>query len=170
MFVFAGLFVEIGKNMNAFIPALHMSDVPLKNPEKKFSIGDRLKCRVLRVDPEKKKIHLTAKNILVSEEYPVVSTFDQNHVGKVTEGVVVSLSTEGTIIMGRTHEAITTTLICQYNVVLQESFSNYTEKFEDGCPRGTSVPKVPSSTPKSYFSSAKVSSVKSWMSTVATQK
>ena len=105
MLAVAGLFVEIGKNMNAFIPALHMSDVPLKNPEKKFSIGDRLKCRVLRVDPEKKKIHLTAKNILVSEEYPVVSTFDQDHVGKVTEGVVVSLSTEGSnIIMGRTKQ------------------------------------------------------------------
>ena len=167
MFAVAGLFVEIGKNMNAFIPALHMSDVPLKNPEKKFSIGDRLKCRVLRVDPEKKKIHLTAKNILVSEEYPVVSTFDQDHVGKVTEGVVVSLSTEGSNICYGTHEA---TLICQYNVMLQESFSNYTVKFEDGCPRGTSAPKVPSSTPKSYFLSAKVSSVKSWMSTVATQK
>ena len=84
--------------MIAFIPAMHMSDVPLKNPEKKFKVGDKVKCRVLRVDPEKRKVHLTAKNILVSEDYPIVSNYDQQHVGKVTEGVVVSLSTEGILL------------------------------------------------------------------------
>ena len=96
--IFTGLFVEIGKNMTAFIPAMHMSDVPLKNPEKKFKVGDKVKCRVLRVDPEKRKVHLTAKNILVNEDYPIVSNYDQQNVGKVTEGVVVSLSTEGILL------------------------------------------------------------------------
>ena len=90
--------MEIGKNMTAFIPAMHMSDVPLKNPEKKFKVGDKVKCRVLRVDPEKRKVHLTAKNILVNEDYPIVSNYDQQNVGKVTEGVVVSLSTEGILL------------------------------------------------------------------------
>ena len=84
--------------MTAFIPAMHMSDVPLKNPEKKFKVGDKVKCRVLRVDPEKRKVHLTAKNILVNEDYPIVSNYDQQNVGKVTEGVVVSLSTEGILL------------------------------------------------------------------------
>jgi len=93
-----GLLVEMGKNMEAFVPALHMSDVPLKNPEKKFTVGDRIKCRVLRVDPTKRKVHLTAKSILVNEEFPVVSTYDPDDVGKVTEGVVVSLSTEGILL------------------------------------------------------------------------
>ena len=94
-----GIFLDIGKDLSdAFIPALHMSDVPLKHPEKKFLIGDKLKCRVLRVEPEKKKLFLTAKNILVNEEYPIVYQYDQENVGRVTEGVVVSVSTEGLLL------------------------------------------------------------------------
>ena len=94
-----GIFLDIGKDLSdAFIPALHMSDVPLKHPEKKFLIGDKLKCRVLRVEPEKKKLFLTAKNILVNEEYPIISVYDQGNVGKITEGVVVSVSTEGLLL------------------------------------------------------------------------
>ena len=94
-----GMFLDIGRDLSdAFIPALHMSDVPLKHPEKKFSIGDKLKCRVLRVEPEKKKLFLTAKNILVNEEYPIIHQYDELNVGKVTEGVVVSVSTEGLLL------------------------------------------------------------------------
>ena len=94
-----GIFLDIGIDLpDAFIPALHMSDVPLKNPEKKFSIGDKLKCRVLRVEPEKKKLFLTAKNILVNEEYPIIHQYDVQNIGKVTEGVVVSVSTEGLLL------------------------------------------------------------------------
>ena len=94
-----GIFLDIGKDLSdAFIPALHMSDVPLKHPEKKFLIGDKLKCRVLRVEADKKKLFLTAKNILVNEEYPIISQYDQENVGKITEGVVVSVSTEGLLL------------------------------------------------------------------------
>ena len=50
------------------------------------------------MDPAKRKIHLTAKGILVNESYPVVSTYDPEDVGKVTEGVVVSMSTEGILL------------------------------------------------------------------------
>ncbi len=87
------------KHVEAFIPHLYLTDVPMAHPEKKFSVGDKLACKVLLVDPSKRKIHLTSKPILVKkDDYDIVDSFDQSHVGKVTEGVVVKLSGQGLLL------------------------------------------------------------------------
>ena len=93
-----GALVVVGKNMTGFVPAMHLSDVPLKNPEKKYPVGSKLKCRVLRADPEKRKLHLTAKSILVNEDYPIVADYDPSHVGTVTEGTVCIVKPSGLIL------------------------------------------------------------------------
>ncbi len=93
-----GVVVEVAKNLDGFIPFLHLSDVPLKHPERKFSVGDKLKCRVLKVDPSKRRLHLTSKKLLVEQDYPIVDDFDSHHIGKVTEGVVVQATHEGVLL------------------------------------------------------------------------
>ena len=93
-----GVLVEVGKNMTGFIPAMHLSDVPLKNPEKKYPVGSKLKCRVLKAEPEKRRLHLTAKSILVNEEYPIVADYDPSHVGTVTEGTVSIVKSQGLLL------------------------------------------------------------------------
>ena len=93
-----GVIVEVGRNLDGFIPYLHLSDVPLKNPTKKFSIGDRLKCRVLKLDPKKKKLHLTNKKLLVEHDYQIVDDFEDKFIGKITEGVVVQTTNEGVLL------------------------------------------------------------------------
>ena len=93
-----GALVEVGKNMTGFIPAMHLSDVPLKNPEKKYPVGSKLKCRVLKAEPEKRRLHLTAKSILVNEEYPIVADYDPSHVGEVTEGTVSIVKSQGLLL------------------------------------------------------------------------
>ncbi len=97
-FVPKGLVVEVGKNRDAFIPLLHLSDVPLKNLEKKIPPGTKLTCRVLRVKNETKKLHLTNKSILVKEDYPVISDYDIGNEGVQTEGVVVSVKSNGLLL------------------------------------------------------------------------
>ncbi len=97
-FVNGGLLVEIAKNREAFIPMLHLSDVSLKNPEKKFPPGKKINCRVLRVDNDRRRLHLTHKTILVNEDYPVVSEYDPAQVGVQTEGVVVKIASEGLLL------------------------------------------------------------------------
>lgn len=93
-----GVLVEVGKGIEGFIPLLHLTDVVLKNPEKKYPVGSKLTCRVLRTDPSKRKLHLTHKSILVKENYEVVSEFDPQTIGVVTEGTVVSVSSEGLLL------------------------------------------------------------------------
>ena len=41
-----GAKVRLINGLHAFIQAIHLTEVPLKNPAKKLSVGDKLKCRV----------------------------------------------------------------------------------------------------------------------------
>jgi rRNA biogenesis protein RRP5 len=97
-YVQTGAVVEVAKNMDGFIPMLHLSDVPLKNPEKKFPPDSKLHCRVLKMNSAKRQLHLTAKSILVKEDYPIVSTYDPANVGVVTEGTVITINSSGLIL------------------------------------------------------------------------
>ena len=38
--------MKVTNQMRGFIPTIHLADVPLPHPEKKFKDGDKLKCRV----------------------------------------------------------------------------------------------------------------------------
>jgi hypothetical protein len=44
-----------------------------------------LECRVLRINLERKRLHLTSKPILVKEEFTVVDSYESAKVGTVTE-------------------------------------------------------------------------------------
>jgi rRNA biogenesis protein RRP5 len=41
-----GLSVQVANHISGFIPSMHLADIPLKHPEKRFSEDDVLKCRV----------------------------------------------------------------------------------------------------------------------------
>lgn len=51
----------------AFVPKLHISDIKLMYPERKFKIGSKIKARVLNVD-DRGHIFVTVKKSLVNEE------------------------------------------------------------------------------------------------------
>ena len=97
-FVPNGLLVDVGPQLVGCIPNLYLTDVPLKHPERKFLPGDKLKCRVLRLNPEKKQLHLTSKPLLVNEEFDLVGSMEEAVVGTVTEGVVVKISHDGLLL------------------------------------------------------------------------
>ena len=61
-------------------------------------MGDKLKCRVLKVDPSKRRLHLTHKKLLVEHEYEIVDDFDSKFIGTITEGVVVQTNNEGVLL------------------------------------------------------------------------
>jgi len=97
-FVKHGLLVDVGPHLTGLVPWMFLTDVPLKHPERKFFPGDKLLCRVLRVNVDKKQLHLTSKPILLNEEFDLVGSFEEAVVGKVTEGVVVKISNDGLLL------------------------------------------------------------------------
>jgi len=94
----AGLVVSLGPTLTGLIPSLYLSDVLLSKPELKYLPGDKVKCRVLRLDPANNKLQLTSKPILVNNDFTIVSTWAEAVPGVVTEGVVVKVSGEGLLI------------------------------------------------------------------------
>lgn len=41
-----GAKVKLASGFFAFIPNIHLTEVPLKNPEKKLKVGQKLQCKV----------------------------------------------------------------------------------------------------------------------------
>lgn len=41
-----GMQVEVTDHIKGLVPRLHLADMLLKQPEKKYSVGDKVKCRV----------------------------------------------------------------------------------------------------------------------------
>ncbi|THV06019.1 nucleic acid-binding protein [Dendrothele bispora CBS 962.96] len=84
----SGLFVNLSGNIDGVVWPNHYADIALKHPAKRFKAGGVIKCRVLVVDPEKKRVSLTAKKTLVDSTLPIISALDDAKVGTVTHAVV----------------------------------------------------------------------------------
>ena len=97
-FVSSGLVVQLGPNVTGLIPSLFLSDVTLSKPELKYLPGDKILCRVLRLDPAANKLQLTSKPILVNNEFSIVDSWESAVAGTVTEGVVVKIGAEGLLL------------------------------------------------------------------------
>ncbi|XP_064572523.1 protein RRP5 homolog isoform X1 [Zonotrichia leucophrys gambelii] len=93
-----GMQVKVADGIRGLVPSLHLSDVILKQPEKKFSIGDEVKCRVLECNPGGKKLILTLKKSLVQSKLPVLSNYEDAKPGLITHGFVVCAREFGCIV------------------------------------------------------------------------
>ncbi|KAM5530726.1 hypothetical protein V8D89_015586 [Ganoderma adspersum] len=88
----SALFISISGNVDGVVWPNHYADIALKHPQKRFKPGGSIKCRVLVVDPERKRISLTAKKTLVDSSLPIISQFSDAQVGVVTHAVVFKVS------------------------------------------------------------------------------
>ncbi|KAH9898165.1 U3 snoRNP-associated protein Rrp5 [Cubamyces lactineus] len=88
----SALFVSISGNVDGVVWPNHYADITLKHPQKRFKPGSSIKCRVLVVDPERKRIALTAKKTLVESNLPIVAQLSDAQVGLVTHAVVFKVS------------------------------------------------------------------------------
>ncbi|XP_069720305.1 protein RRP5 homolog [Phaenicophaeus curvirostris] len=93
-----GMQVKVADGIKGLVPSLHLANVILKQPEKKFNIGDELKCRVLECNPAGKKLILTLKKSLVQSKLPVLSCYEDAKPGLITHGFVVCARDFGCIV------------------------------------------------------------------------
>ncbi|ORX90106.1 nucleic acid-binding protein [Basidiobolus meristosporus CBS 931.73] len=93
-----GILVEFSTAINGFVPTLHMSDIKLLHPEKKFKSGDKVKCKVLHTDSSQKKVILTLKKSLVNSQLPIIKSYSDATPGAVTHGVITSVKPSGCIV------------------------------------------------------------------------
>ncbi|KAI7096795.1 nucleic acid-binding protein, partial [Hortaea werneckii] len=63
-----GLLIKIADGITGLVPEMHLSDVALQHPERKFREGFPVKARVLNIDTEIRHIRLTLKKSLLPDQ------------------------------------------------------------------------------------------------------
>lgn len=93
-----GMFVRISDHIKGMIPRIHLADVVLTNPEKKFQEGMKVKCRVLAVEAASKRLLLTRKKSLIESTLPIIQSYSDARVGRVAHGSIMCVKKFGCIV------------------------------------------------------------------------
>ncbi|KAK6536454.1 rRNA biogenesis protein rrp5 [Arthrobotrys megalospora] len=97
-FTGGGMLVEIEEGLEAYVPEMHMSDIALQHPEKKFREGAAVKGRILRVDIDSRRVKMTLKKAIVNSEGPVFADYIDVEEDEETPGTIVKLMPTGAIL------------------------------------------------------------------------
>ncbi|KAI9206531.1 uncharacterized protein BJ171DRAFT_422163 [Polychytrium aggregatum] len=93
-----GLILSIAENIRALCPSSHLADVTVSKPEKMFKVGSTIKCRVLSVNPEKRRINVTHKKSLVNSSLKILSSFESAEVGDTAHGTIIKVLKKGCVV------------------------------------------------------------------------
>ncbi|KAI0480568.1 hypothetical protein GGR56DRAFT_664148 [Xylariaceae sp. FL0804] len=94
----SGLLVKLAEGIHGFVPEMHLADVRLQHPEKKFREGLKVKARVLATDLIKRQVKLTLKKTLVNSEATPLQSFEELVVGMQSPGTIVKVLDNGAIV------------------------------------------------------------------------
>ncbi|XP_066456986.1 protein RRP5 homolog [Eleutherodactylus coqui] len=97
-FTSVGMVVDITNRLDGLVPTLHLADVTVQQPEKKYPVGSKIKCRVLIVDPSAKKLILTRKKIMMNSPLPILTSYRDATPGLITHGFICSVKNVGCVI------------------------------------------------------------------------
>lgn len=93
-----GLIVKLAEGISGLVPEMHLADVRLQHPEKKFREGMKVKARVLSSDRSKRQLRLTLKKTLVNSEEKAIKSFDDVSVGMQVLGTIINVLKNGAIV------------------------------------------------------------------------
>ncbi|KAA6408620.1 MAG: nucleic acid-binding [Lasallia pustulata] len=93
-----GVLVNIAAGITGLVPEIHLADIHLQHPEKKFREGLSVTARILSVDLEKRQIRMTLKKSLVNTDAAIWSSFDNLAPGMHAPGTLVSILSSGAIV------------------------------------------------------------------------
>ncbi|KAJ3614113.1 hypothetical protein NHX12_017689 [Muraenolepis orangiensis] len=93
-----GMMVKLSGDLKGMVPTTHLSDIILRNPEKIYQEGMKIKCRVLSVEASRKRVTLTLKKTMVESTLPVVRSYKEARPGLISHGSIVAIKQFGCIV------------------------------------------------------------------------
>jgi rRNA biogenesis protein RRP5 len=93
-----GILVRLADGVSGLVPEMHMADIKLLHPERKFREGMSVKARVLSTNPEAKQIRLTLKKTLVNSDVEPWTSYDKIEAGSQSPGTIVSILPSGAVV------------------------------------------------------------------------
>ncbi|KAK9376758.1 uncharacterized protein V1513DRAFT_438046 [Lipomyces chichibuensis] len=93
-----GLLVTLSDGIVGHVNELHLSDVKISQPERRFRPGMKVKCRVLSVQPDTKRIRLTLKKSFVNSDLDIATSYEQVTRGQRLVGSIINIVSKGAIV------------------------------------------------------------------------
>ncbi|KAK3712024.1 rRNA biogenesis protein rrp5 [Vermiconidia calcicola] len=95
-----GILVKLSDSITGLVPEMHLSDVQLQHPERKYKEGFPVKAKVLSVDLEKRHVRLTLKKTLVNEEdlSPIWKDYADLRPGMESKGTIINMLPNGAVV------------------------------------------------------------------------
>ncbi|MCJ1405665.1 rRNA biogenesis protein rrp5 [Xylographa trunciseda] len=93
-----GVLVSVTESISGLVPEMHLADVQLQHPEKKFREGLSVTARVLSIDLEKRHMRLTLKKSLINSDAVVWSSYQKLVVGMQAPGTLVNILSTGAVV------------------------------------------------------------------------
>lgn len=94
----SGVLVNIAEGITGLVPEVHLSDIHLQHPEKKFKEGNAVTARVLSTNPEKRQFRLTLKKTLVNSDAEIWQSFDDLKPGMHAPGTLLNILPSGAVV------------------------------------------------------------------------
>ncbi|KAF2258286.1 nucleic acid-binding protein [Lojkania enalia] len=93
-----GVLVHLSEGITGLVPDIHLADVRLQHPERKFREGTSVTARVLSTNAEKGRIRLTLKKSLVNSDTEPWTDCSQIVEGATGPGTLVDIKPEGALV------------------------------------------------------------------------
>ena len=93
-----GVIVKLADGITGLVPEIHLSDIQLQHPEKKFKEGSSVTARVLSIIPEKRQIRLTLKKTLVNSDAEIWTSFKDLKPGLQAPGTLINVLPSGAVV------------------------------------------------------------------------
>ena len=93
-----GLILRLADGVTGLVPEMHLSDVQLQNPERKFKEGNTVNARVLFINLQKRQIRLTLKKSLVNSDIEPWTEYESLEPGMRSPGTLVNVLPSGSVV------------------------------------------------------------------------
>jgi small subunit ribosomal protein S1 len=90
-----GVVVELEEDVEGFVPLSHLGKENIKKPSDVFEVGDEIPLKVIRIDPDARKILLSVRDYLADQDREEVEEYMRKYgPKKMTVGEVVAAKEE----------------------------------------------------------------------------
>lgn len=91
----AAVLVHLAEGITGLVPEMHLADVRLQHPERKFREGVPVTARVLYTEPARHQIQLTLKKSLVNSEVKPWTNYSMISEGDTSPAILVNVRRNG---------------------------------------------------------------------------
>lgn len=94
----SGILVNLAEGVTGLVPDVHLADILLQHPERKFKEGAAVKARVLSIDLERRQLRLTLKKTLVNSDAEIWDSYEKLKPGLQAPGTLVKILPSGAVV------------------------------------------------------------------------